>query len=121
MLVSTLELRTQLRELIDEIVPAGQHATATRFTDAQLDSLISAATHINQAAVAGWRSKAARAMSERGGIEESQAGDERHKFVSIEIYRDHCMAMVEVYNKLVPNIGSRAMSYCLPPFGEVLQ
>ncbi len=70
--------------------------------------------HINAAAAAGWRIKASRAVSERGGLEESSAGDEKHKFVSLVAYRDHCLTMAQMYAKMTPRTGSRAMKYDLP-------
>lgn len=114
-LIPSSELRTQLRELIDEVIPIPGTPADTRFSDSQVDTLLSVARHIHEAAVIGWRSKAARAMSERDGLEESQAGDEKHKFVSIEKYRDHCLIMAKMYADLMPSTGSRAMGYCLPP------
>lgn len=110
-LALTPENRTELRRLTDERIPAGMTAADTRFSDAELDILLAGATHINSAAAAGWRIKAARAMSERGGLQESKAGDEQHKFVSLETYRDHCLAMAEMYSGLVAGHGSRAFGY----------
>jgi len=93
------ELRTKLRRLIDENIPEGGTDGDTRFSDDEIDEILTEAADINAAASEGWTRKAARAMSERGGLEESQAGDERHRFVSIEAYRDHCLAMAEMYAK----------------------
>ncbi len=111
-LVPTPGLRLELRRLLDERILTT--ATDTRFIDAELDSLLVVAVHINAAAAAGWRIKASRAMSERGGLEASQAGDEKHTFVSLAGYRDHCLAMAHLYVQMIPNIGSRAMQYDLP-------
>ena len=118
-LVPTEVLRTELRRLIDERVPVGRTAADTRFADTELDILLQTATHINAAAATGWQLKAARAMSERGGLESSQAGDEKHKFVSIGEYRDHCLAMAKMYSDMVTGTGSRALGYSLPPVFEV--
>ena len=114
-LVPTEALRTELRRLIDERIPAGRTPADTRFADAELDILLQTAAHINEAAAAGWRLKAARAMSERGGLEESQAGDEKHKFVALGEYRDHCLAMAQMYTEMAHGTGSRALGYDLPP------
>lgn len=106
----TDELREELRELLDEVIPSGGTESDTRFTDAQIDKLLTRVRDINEAAAAGWKLKAAWAMSERGGLEESSAGDEKHKFVSLEKYRDHCLAMAEMYAELAPGSGSRLFS-----------
>ncbi|MBT9134805.1 MAG: hypothetical protein DDT38_01547 [Firmicutes bacterium] len=113
-LTPTVALRMELRWLVDERIPAGMTVADTRFSDVDLDILLTGATHINAAASAGWRIKASRAMSERGGLEGSQAGDEKHTFVSLINYRDHCLAMAQMYAQLTPRTGSRAMQYDLP-------
>ncbi len=110
----TPELRAELRELIDEVIPPGGTDTDTRFTDAQIDVLLTATSHIYEAAANGWARKAARAMSERGGLEESQAGNERLKFVSLKDYRDHCLAMAKMYRDMVPGKGSRLLAFDAP-------
>ncbi len=113
-LVPTPELRLELRRLLDERILGGMTVVDTRFSDVELDSLLIVAAHINSAAAAGWRIKASRAMSERGGLEASQAGDEKHTFVSLSGYRDHCLTMAQMYSQMVPRIGSRVMKYDLP-------
>lgn len=113
-MIPTPELRTELRELIDEVIPEGGTEADTRFTDAQLDALIEKANTIEEAAAAAWERKGLRAMSERGGLEESQAGNERMKFVSIEAYRDHCFQMAAYFRGKVPGGGSRLFVYEAP-------
>ncbi|SFU40330.1 hypothetical protein [Alicyclobacillus macrosporangiidus] len=110
----TDELRNKLRRMVDEVIPAGGSDTDTRFTDAEIDELLTDASTIEDAAAEGWFRKAARAMSERGGLESSQAGDEAHKFVSLEAYRDHCMAMYQAYKQRVPGLGSRVFEFQPP-------
>ncbi|MBT9157023.1 MAG: hypothetical protein DDT37_02028 [Firmicutes bacterium] len=111
-LIPTPALRLELRRLVDERILTT--AADTRFSDAEIDILLTGATHINAAVASGWRIKASRAMSERGGLEESSAGDEKHKFISLGAYRDHCLAMAQMYSILVPRVGSRALEYALP-------
>ncbi len=113
-LIPTVALRIELRWLVDERIPAGMTAADTRFSDVDLDILLTGATHINAAASSGWRIKASRAMSERGGLEVSHAGDEKHTFVSLADYRDHCLTMAQMYAQMTPRTGSRAMNYDLP-------
>ncbi len=108
----TDELRSKLRLLIDEQIPTNGTDTDTRFTDEELDEIMSEAVDIYAAASEAWFRKAARAMSERGGLEESSAGDERHKFVSIEAYRDHCLQMSSVYARMA---GSRSRVMAFEP------
>jgi len=110
----TAELREKLRQLLDEKIPPGGSDADTRFRDGEIDALLQEANHIHEAAAAGWKLKAAWAMSERGGLEESQAGDERHKFVKLTEYRDHCMQMADMYASMAPGIGSKLLGYDLP-------
>ncbi len=113
-MIPTDELRAELRELLDEMIPAGGTERDTRFTNSQIDVLLTAASDINEAAANGWTRKAARAMSERGGLQESQAGNERLKFVTLESYRDHCLQMAEMFRGLAPGRGSRLMAFDAP-------
>jgi hypothetical protein len=54
-------------------------------------------------------------MSERGGLEESTAGDERLKFVSLQEYEDHCLRMADMYSKRSKIGGrSRVMGFDAP-------
>lgn len=110
----TAELRDRLRRLIDEVIPPGGTEADTRFTDAELDEILEEVQYIEEAAAEAWERKAARAMSERGGLEESQAGDERFRFVSLTDYRDHCLAMAERYRAKVPKRVSRVFAFCPP-------
>lgn len=108
----TDELRAKLRRLLDEVIPPGGTESDTRFTTEEIDELLTEASNLDQAAAEGWTRKAARAMSERGGLEESQAGDERHRFVSIQAYRDHCLAMAQLY---ASRAGKRSRLMALDP------
>lgn len=105
----TVELRTTLRRALDEAIPTNGTADSTRFSDAEIDELLAEAASLPAAAAEGWTRKAARAMSERGGLEENQAGDQKLKFVSIGEYRDHCLAMARLYADRVAGAGSRAL------------
>lgn len=105
-MVPTDELRTALRDAIDEAIPDGGADTDTRFSDAQIDALLTAATSLEAAASQGWTRKALRAFSERGGLQKSQAGSERFEFVSLESYRDHCLLMASHWAALVPGQGT---------------
>jgi hypothetical protein len=108
----TDELRSKLRLLIDEQIPTNGTDTDTRFTDEELDEIMSEAVDIYAAASEAWFRKAARAMSERGGLEESSAGDERLKFISLQEYENHCLRMADMFNKR-SRIGSRSRAMSL--------
>lgn len=118
-MIPTPELRAELRELIDEVIPAGGTEADTRFTDAQLDAILTKANTIEEAAAEAWERKGLRAMSERGGLEESQAGSERLKFVSIEAYRDHCFQMAAYFRAKVQDGGSRIFMFEAPTIDGV--
>lgn len=113
-------LRAKLRLFLDERIPAGGLAADTRFSADDIDTLLSEAATIQAAAAAGWRLKAAWAMSERGGLQESQAGSERLKFVSLESYRDHCLAMAALYEAQAAGSGSRIFAFDPPDVLGVL-
>lgn len=110
----TTELREQLRRLIDEVIPAGGTEADTRFTDEELDEILTTASYIEEAAAEAWTRKAGRAFSERGGLEENSAGDERFKFFSLEKYRDHCLGMAEHFRSRIPSGGSRLFAFQPP-------
>lgn len=107
----TPELREKLRRLIDEVIPAGGADTDTRFTDTELDEILTESNYIEEAAAECWERKAARAMSERGGLEEARVGDESHRFVSLREYRDHCLAMAARFRARIPRSGSLLLAF----------
>ncbi len=107
-------LRTDLRELLDETIPTGGTESDTRFTTARIDALLTAADDLNEAAYNGWTLKAAKAMSERGGLESSASGTEKLIFVALKDYRDHCLQMASMFADLIPGGGSRLMAFDPP-------
>lgn len=113
-MVPTVEIRARLRRLIDEVIPPSGTEADTRFTDAELDEILEKMQYIEEAAAEAWERKAARAMSERGGLEQSQAGDQAFRFVSLNDYRDHCLAMAERFRFKVPQRGSRVFAFSPP-------
>lgn len=110
----TDDLRNRLRRALDEVIPVGGVDADTRFLDSEIDELLTDANYIEAAAAEGWTRKAARAMSERGGLEESSVGSERLKFVSIDSYRRHCLEMAAMYRARVPGAGSRVLAFAPP-------
>lgn len=107
----TAELRDRLRRLIDEVIPQGGTDADTRFTDAELDEILEGVQYLEEAASEVWELKAARAYSERGGLEESRAGDEAHRFASLKDYRDHCLQMAELFRRKARPSGSRLLAF----------
>lgn len=111
----TDELRQELRELLDEVIPAGGTESDTRFTAIQVDKLLTAADNVYLAAAVGWRMKAGMLQRELGRIEESQAGDERQKRVNLTTALNYCTNMADMYQamgeKESPGAGSRLMSF----------
>ena len=104
----TKELRDQLRALLDERIPPGGSESDTRFADAELDEILTRSASLYEAAAEGWLRKAGRAFSERGGMEESRAGNEQTRFASLKDYRDHCLQMHQLY-KTKCSTGSLAL------------
>jgi hypothetical protein len=116
-MVATDALRTKLRALLDERIPAGGSDADTRFSNGEIDTLLEEAASITLAASAGWSLKASWAMSNRGGIEETAGGEERHRFVALKDYRDHCVQMAERYRK-EGEAGSLLLEVDAPTFYE---
>jgi hypothetical protein len=90
-------LAAKLRRYLDEKIPPGGTDADTRFTNTEIDDLLTENTSLEAAAAAGWEEKAAKAFSERGGMVSHTAGDESTKWADPTAYRDHCLAMVKVY------------------------
>lgn len=111
----TDELRQELRELLDEVIPTGGTEGDTRFTSTQIDRLLTRADNVYLAAAIGWRLKAGMLQRELGRIEESQAGDERQKRVNLTTALNYCTSMAGMYQgmgeKESPSAGSRIMSF----------
>ncbi len=113
-MIPTPQLRSDLRLLIDEQIPAGGADTDTRLTDGQLDSIITASAHIYNAASTAWERKAGMAMSERGGLAKQSAGDETTEFVDHKQYMEHCTYMAALYKSKAPRGGSRLLGFDAP-------
>lgn len=111
----TADLRTELRELLDEIIPSGGTESDTRFTTARIDSMLTAAASIYEAAADGWTLKAARAFSERGGLEQTTAGNETLKFASLTDYYNYCKEMSATFESMVPGSGGSRLFEFDPP------
>lgn len=113
----TEELRSRLRKIIDESVPVGGTDGDTRFSDADINELLSDAENVYLAASEGWTLKAGKMQSELGVLTETQAGDERHKRVDLSTVRNYCIGMARIYaekGKELLGGGSRLMGFEFP-------
>jgi len=116
-MIVTDAIVTLLRTMIDEVIPEGGTDKDTRFTNDFLTQVLTEASSLEEAAALLWEMKAARAFSERGGIEETKAGDESIKYVSLAEYRDHCERMADHYWKKAGKYGSKLFSIEPPEVG----
>jgi hypothetical protein len=93
-LTPTAELRTKLRKLINEQIPAGGTETDTRFSDSDLDDLLTESTTVYAAAATGWTMKAGMFQSQ---IESYTVGQEKYDLTSVKDQYTQALAMAEQY------------------------
>lgn len=114
----TADLRTELRELLDEEIPAGGSESDTRFIDAQLDRLLTNAENVYLAAADGWTRKAGMLQRELGQLAETQAGDERVTRVNLSTAVNYCLTMAKQYRETgqgqSSDHGSRVLGFEAP-------
>lgn len=114
----TDELRTELRELLDEEIPAGGSEADTRFTNAQIDRLLMQARNVYFAAAEGWTRKAGKLQRELGHLAETQTGDERAQRVNLTTAINYCLAMAKQYQERGQlddaGSGSRLLGFEMP-------
>lgn len=108
-------LRTRLRKLIDEQVPAGGTEADTRFTDADLDELLLEASSIFGAASMGWTMKAGMLQREMGDVERFTVGQESEQLVSLKDRLDYALKMAEKYAAMEKAQGPGSMVLRLTP------
>jgi len=111
----TDELRQELRELLDEVIPEGGSESDTRFTDTQLDRLLSRANNIYAAAAEGWTRKAAMLQKELGQIESYGVGQERYDMRKLKDMLNFALKMAEIYNRMAASsMGSMVLRFQPP-------
>lgn len=93
----TEELRQELRELVDELIPEGGTEKDTRFTDAQLSRLLSRAKNTYSAASEGWIMKAGMLSRELGQIDEYSVGQESYRTINLQTAINGALAMAKQY------------------------
>ena len=95
----TDELREELRELIDEIVPYDGVDSDTRFTDAQLNRVLTRAKNINAVAADCWARKAAMLQRELGNLQGYGVGQEKYDFIRLKDALEYAFKMAEFYKQ----------------------
>ena len=96
----TLDLREELRELLDEEIPLGGTEADTGFTDAQIKRLLEAAISIYAAAAEGWRRKAGKIQKQLGHYSSYQAGTEKYEYVNLTTAMSAALNMVKIYDDM---------------------
>lgn len=114
----TPELRTKLRKLLDEQIPAGGSDADTRFSDADTDELLIDATNIYEAAAAGWTLKAGMFQRELGQIESYAVGQERYDMRKLQDMVNYALKMAETYSRMAASSMGSVILKFKPP--EVL-
>jgi hypothetical protein len=109
------ELRTRLRRLLNEVIPAGGSETDTNFTDDELDVLLSEAPNIYSAAAAGWTMKAGLLQAQ---IESYTVGQERYDMTSLKDQLSYALSMAQQYTNMAKVSGGSIILRLTPP--EVL-
>jgi len=111
----TTELRAKLRKLLDERIPEGGSDADTRFTDAEVDELLSEAANIYAAAAIGWMRKAAMFQREAGQIQSYTVGQERYDLAKASELLEYALKMAETYSRLAASsIGSVILKFKPP-------
>jgi len=111
----TPELRQELRELLDEVIPEDGKDTDTRFTDAQIDRLLERARNIYAAAAEGWTRKAAMFQREQGGLQAYTAGQESYEMTKPSDMMEYALKMAEQYREMAAKTRGSAIIRLKPP------
>ena len=114
----TSELRTKLRKLLDEQIPAGGSDADTRFSDADIDELLIDATNIYEASAAGWTIKAGMFQRELGQIQSYSVGQERYDMRQLQDMVNYALKMADTYSRMAANSMGSLILRIQPP--EVL-
>ena len=111
----TPELKAKLRKLLDERIPEGGSDADTRFSDADIDELLSEAANIYGAAAAGWTLKAAMFQREAGQIQSYSVGQERYEMSNPKDLMEYALKMAETYSRMAASsIGSVILKFKPP-------
>jgi len=96
-LTPTDELRTDLRELLDEEIPEGGSDSDTRFTAVQVDSMLTGAHNVYAAAAVGWTRKAAKLQRELGRKKSYSIGQEKYDYETLKDNLGYALTMAQTY------------------------
>lgn len=111
----TAELREELRELLDEVIPEGGTEGDTRFTDAQLDKLLSKSRNVYAAAAEGWTRKAAMFQRDLGQVQSYMVGQERYDLAKASELLEYALKMAETYSRMATSsMGSVILKFKSP-------
>lgn len=115
-MIPTDALRTRLRKLLDERIPAGGKDTDTRLLDEDLDELLIEAANIFGAAAMGWTLKAGMFQSEMGDVERLTLGQETEQLVSLKDRLAYALGMADKYGGMAnaPKGGSMMLRVARP-------
>lgn len=117
-MIPTEALRNRLRKLLDEPIPEGGSDADTRFTDEDLDILLTEANNIYGAAAAGWIQKAGMLQREVGEISRYSVGQETYEMQKLNELVDYALKMAQTYAQLASKTVGSVVVRLEPP--EVL-
>lgn len=104
-----------MRKLLDERIPEGGSDSDTRFSDADIDELLSEAANIYEAAAAGWTLKATMFQREAGQIQSYSVGQERYEMSNPKDLMEYALKMAETYSRMAASsIGSVILKFKPP-------
>lgn len=111
----TDDLREELRELLDEVIPPAGTESDTRFTNAQISKMLTRANNIYAAAADGWTRKAAMLQRELGQIQSYTVGQERYDMHKLQDMLNYALKMAETYSGMAANsMGSLILKFKPP-------
>lgn len=113
----TKELRTRLRKLLDERIPEGGSDADTRFTDEDLDELLTEAANVFGAASTGWTMKAGMFQAEMGDVERMTLGQETEQLVSLKDRLEYALKMADKYAAMSKASSAGSVMLRLAPPG----
>lgn len=101
----TADLRTRLRKLLDEVILQGGTESDTRFTDVELDVLLTEARNVFGAASTGWTMKAGMIGRELGNLQSHSVGQEEYQIVNMQTAQRTALEMADRYDAMARSEG----------------
>lgn len=108
--------RERLRRLLDEVIPEHGTDKDTRFTNDELDDILSEAGSIYSAAAMGWIEKAGMYQREMMDVEQETTGQETYRMTSLRDRLAYALKMAETYQSMADGTtgGSRILKIAKP-------